>query len=261
MKRVGCLPVFAVVAFMGALLAVRVAATHQEPDPNDPRQAGILVPDVLAANLQAASDVVNDRVARGEISDSDGQRMLAEYADSLSSTIVLKEIDQKDAWRYAEVFRTARRWDLAKAAYEYALSKPRGEGRRVTDTLRLAQCFAELGDVPTAIATARKVFDAKPADGAPILPGVYLEIIPSAKGKGNERELAKLVEDAVEIHAKVSVDRSTKEGITFLYARPYHVRKALQLAAQLYRSAGDEEAAKRALDRLSQLVVGNRMAG
>lgn len=243
MRRFRFLPVFAVATFAISLVSIRWASGSQSPDPNDPDQLDIMDAQVLATNLKAASEVVNERVGRGEISDAKGQEMLSEYADQMIARLDIKQINMKDAWRYADIYRTGRKWDLAAKAYEIALRKPATEDRRINDTLRYAQCLARLGEVKTALAEARKTYDAKPEDSAPVLPAMLLEIAPAAKGKGHDEELANMLLEACEIHAKTDVNPKTTEGILFRQARPFHIRDACKLAAALFTKPEDKERA------------------
>lgn len=245
---------FAVGAFGVSLLAIRFASGHQIPDPNDPDQLDVMDAQVLVKNLKAASEVINDRVARGQVSDRDGQKMLSEYADLLISRVEIEHITEKDAWRYADIYRTGRKWDLAKGVYEIALRRPATEDRRINDTLRYAQCLAHLGEVKQALEAAKQAFDAKPDQSAPILPAMLLEIAPAAKGKGVDKLLAEMLLEASKIHSETVVDVNKKEGIVFRYARPFHIRSACKLAAQLFVAAGDSDGSARANALSEQLA-------
>ncbi len=223
------------------------------PDPNDPNQAGVMLPDVLQANLKAASDVVNDRVASREITDERGQEMLAGYARDLSRAVPVTKIERSEAWRYAEVFRTARLWKEAKSCYEVALEKPLNDDRRINDTLRYAQVLANLGQVEEALAQVAKTFDAQPKARAPILMATLYEVTPAAEGKGHDEALADTIMTAAEMHATTVVSQRTTEGLAFLMARNHHLRKAIDKAVSLYRKVGKEAKAESALKHLESL--------
>ena len=252
------MPAIAAACIFGALIAINLASRSQIPDPNDPLSSTMSA-DVLAKNLTAASDFVNERSMRGEISTDEGRELLSEYAKNLTSAIDLKDIDKANAWRYGDLFRTGRQWKMGKAAYQLAVSKPATEDRRVNDTLRLAQCMAELGEVSEAIETARKVFDAEPKQSAPIPPAVLLEIAPPARGKGFDRELAQLLVDASEKHLTVVVDPKKAEAVAFKYAQPHHIKNAMKLAAKLYEDLDDGAAVVRTLEKLDSMVRDNKV--
>ncbi len=190
-------------------------------------------PDVLMKNLQWASDAANFRVANGEIDEARARELVSEYAFGLTQHIKIEAIDLNRAWEYAEVFRTARIWRKAKPLFELALVKPVNEGRRVNDSLRLAQVLGYLGEVDAAITRARSTFDAAPQDRAPILPALTLEVVPACRGKGFDKELAQLVKDAIPIYDGTVVDVKSEAGAVFLMAKPHHMRKASQLVQEL----------------------------
>lgn len=213
--------------------------TEPPPDPNDPAQVGLVQPDVLMRNLRWASDALNERVAKREISDSRARVMLSQYAADLTKHIDVAKINKDKAWEYAEVFRTARQWEPARVAFEMALEKPASEDRRVNDTLRLAQVLAQLDQVDKALSTARKVFDAGPNDRGPLIPALIFELTPAAKGKGRDAELAQLIEDAIPIYESNVVEPGTEAGQIFLQAKPYLVREARRLIAKLRSGSVD----------------------
>lgn len=241
------LPAIIVLLFGISLFLIRLTSDSQLPDPNDPTQAAVMTPDVLEANLKAASLFINDRVLRKEITDEEGQSRLSRYANSLTQNLDLNKVGQDgEVYKYGDVFRTARRWDLAAAAYTLSLQAPESQDRVIQDTLRLAQAEAHKGNTDRALELPRRVFDVPPNASAPILTAVLLEIAPATMGKGSDAKLAKLLVDAVDIQKKTIVNEKTVEGKNFIFARPFHMRNALSLAAQLYRSVGDQKAAKRA---------------
>ncbi|HRK21994.1 MAG TPA: hypothetical protein PLX06_09300 [Fimbriimonadaceae bacterium] len=226
------------------------------PDPNDPSAVGIMQPEVLRRNLKWASDMVNDRVAKNEISDSEGKQYLTKYANELVDKIDFKQMDDKQAWQYAEVFRTAERWDIAQKALELAVAHAKKSGnqdRWVNDTLRLAQCMAHQGKRKEAIDLARTVFETRERDKAPILLAVTYEIAPALRGHGLDIETAKLIEDAIGQHMQVMIDPKTEAGQAFLGAKWHHIRKAWDLAVSLYREAGREDLADAARERAAKM--------
>ena len=246
---------FAVV--FGLLLAFVVAGCQVVdplPDPNDPTQVGILQPEVLRRNLRAASDAAMLRVVREEITESEAQKLVQEYAERSIGSIDLDHIPDVQAWEYAEVFLAAKNWPLARAALIVAVKNTNGEDRRVNDTLRLATAEAHLGNVKEALTIARTVFDTPDPSAAPILLAVLYEITPPSRAKGQDIELAKLIEDAITQHQRVRVNRRSDAGRAFLQARPYHIRRAWQAIFELYEAAGRKELAEEARKRSATML-------
>lgn len=231
------------------LTASGCAVVDPPPDPNDPAQVGILQPEVLRRNLKTASDATMARVAKGEISEEEGLRLIQEYAAQTIGAVDLDHIPVDKAWEYAEIFLAAKNWQLARAALLVAIQHPASEDRRVNDRLRLATAEAQLGHVDKAIEMARSVFDTPDEQAAPILLAVLYEIVPPAKGHGEDEALARLLEDAVTQHLRVRVDRRSEPGQAFLMARPFHIAKAWSEIVALYESAGKPELAKTARER------------
>lgn len=190
-------------------------------------------PDVLLRNLKWASDAANQRVANGEINESRARELVAQYAADLTRHVTIEAIDPDRAWEYAEVFRTARIWAKAKPLLELSLQHPKSEDRRVNDSLRLAQVLGNLNEVTEAIASARSVFDAAPADRAPIMPALTLEVVPACHGKGHDEELAMLLEDAIPLYDATIVNLKTEAGAAFRMAKPFHMRRAADLIKAL----------------------------
>ncbi|MBC8063254.1 MAG: hypothetical protein H7Y17_00365 [Chlorobia bacterium] len=226
-------------------------------DPNDAKTAGILAPDVIRRQLKGTSDMLMERVAKGQISDDEFKTMIAKRANELLKDLPLDKVEVSRAWEYGEVFRTAKRWPQAKQALEIAVAdaeKTKNEDRRVNDLLRLAHAEAMLGQVPIAITTAEKVMNAPPEGSAPILPAILLEIVPAAKGKGQDPALAKLLEEAIKKHMATVVDPKSEPGQMFLVARPHHVRNAWRMIVELYAKAGKDEEARQALARSEEML-------
>ncbi|MCX7799537.1 MAG: tetratricopeptide repeat protein [Fimbriimonadales bacterium] len=235
----------------GLVLAFAAAGCRlpPPPDPNDPGRGANVDPDVLQRNLKHASDFLNERVLRGEISDRQAREMMAAIARRMVEGVDLRLIPVSQAWRYGEFFRAAKEWDEALACFRVAVRFAKNEDRRVNDSLRLAHCLAELGRTDEAIAAARSVFDTRPEESAPILPAVLLEIVPASLNRGRDVELARLLEDAIAIHERTVVDPETAAGMAFLAARPHHVRNAYALAIRLYRAGGRDDLAAAAAER------------
>jgi tetratricopeptide (TPR) repeat protein len=240
-----------------AVIALTGCETRTLDDPNDVKTAGVLAPDVIRRQLKGTSDMLMERVGRGEITDAQFKELIAQRANELLKDLPIEKIDPARAWEYGDVFRTANRWEQAKRALEIAVAnaeKTKNEDRRVNDILRLAHAEAMLGQIPPALKTARRAFDAAPEASAPILPSVLLEIVPAARGKGHDEELAQLLEDAIGKHMATVVDPKSVPGAAFLAARPHHVRNAWRTIVELYAKSGDDEKARRAIERSEKML-------
>jgi tetratricopeptide (TPR) repeat protein len=251
------LPSILLVFIFVALLGVRRYGLVPPPDPNDPEDVGLVDAQVLGRSLKYASDFINSRRARREISDAQGQQLLSNYAAQLVDHVDTAAIQPADAYLYGDLFRTARRWDVAEQIYEKAVewaNHRKSEDRRVNDTLRLAQAKAQLGKLDEALKLARSTFDAAPKDKAPILMSVLYEVVPAATGKGRDLELARLLEAAIDQHYQVQVDPQTEAGGLFLTSRSFHIGRAWQTARALYRSAGREDLAQSIPERMQAMT-------
>jgi hypothetical protein len=247
---------FRLAALVGGI-ALAGCGAKSPPDPNDADLVGILQPEVLQRNLRWASDMVNDRVAKQEIDEEEGKKLLAKYAGQLVEKVDFDQMRDAQAWQYGDIFRTARRWDLAEKALERAVAhaeKRKNQDRFVNDTLRLAQCQANLNKNSEALATARSTFAVSDKDKAPILLAVLYEITPALRGKGVDAELARLIEDSIGQHMAVVVDPKDESGQAFLAAKSHHLRNAWQMAIDLYGAAGDAEAASAAAKKRDDML-------
>jgi tetratricopeptide (TPR) repeat protein len=220
---------------LGVGLVLTGCETEPPPDPNDPAEVGILQPIVMQRQLKWASDAANARVASGEWTESFAKQRVSEYAEQLIEKTPIEKIPAGKAWEYADIFRTAQRWKEAVPLFEKAITEAKTEDRRVNDTLRLAHCFAALGRVEEAITTARKAFTAPNHETAPLLPAIYLEIVPAGRGKGKDKKLAQLIKDCLPIWQATVVDPSKDSGKQFAMARNHHISQALKLAGDLER--------------------------
>lgn len=242
---------------MAAMLPLVGCQTGTLEDPNDAKAAGILAPDIIRRQLKGTSDMLMERVGKGEISDAEFKDLISRRANELLEGLPLDKVDPARAWEYGEVFRTAKRWPQAKAALVIAVDhavEAKNEDRRINDLIRLAHAEAMLGDVKGAIATATKTLNADPGASAPILPGVLLELVPAAKGKGQDAELAKLLEEAIKKHEVTIVDPKTDPGKAFLMAKPFHIRNAWGTVVELYAKAGKDEEATKAIQRSERML-------
>lgn len=197
----------------------------------------------MRKSLDALYAQLDERARMGEIRREDVPAVLKARANEMVSHLDLTAIPTEDAWQYGEVFKTAERWDLARAAFLVASKNAKTEDRRVNDTLRLAFCEARLGSIDEAIRLVRSVFDTPESDKAPILPATLLEVVPAARGKGRDPELAKLLEEAIGQHLQVRVDPSTVAGKAYLLAKRHHIRHAWGEVVRLYIGAGEQAAA------------------
>lgn len=228
-----------------ALIALSIAGcqTKSFPDPNDPAIAGKEAPERLLANLRQMSEQANRRVARGELSEEDAEKIVSAKARELASGLDVKNIPVNHAWMYGDLYRSGRLWSKAERALGIAVKEAKSDDRRIVDTLRLAQSQAEQGKVKDAIASAEAVMMARPVDSAPILPAVLLEIVPAAERREFDRELAGLLKKAINAHSRTIVDATSPPGKAFLLARSRHVDDAWGKVIELYRRAGDSQSA------------------
>ncbi|MBV6458106.1 MAG: hypothetical protein HONBIEJF_01229 [Fimbriimonadaceae bacterium] len=231
------------------------------PNPNEPISGVNRPPKALLADLRSAYGMLSVRRMKGELNQEAMRRYMRKFAAELVEEIDLTAIKANEAWEYAEVFRTAERWDLAEKAYRMSLMKKRSEDRRINDSLHLAQTLAMQDRVAEAISTAESVFDAKPNDSAPILPAVLLEIVPAARGKKHDPELAELLRRAIDIHLATVVDPKSEGGKAFLLAQPHHIQDAWSAIAQLFwrnnliteAKAAEAEGAKMMAERFAKV--------
>ena len=224
----------------------------QLPDPNDPRQ-GKLSADTINRQMRALNEGLAPRRFRGEITDEQWKELLARGAQELLQDTELDTVSPDEAWLYAEVLRTARQWKEAEPVLRVAVKHAKltkNEDRRVNDSLRLAQALAEQGKVDEAIKVARSTFDVRPRDAVPVMMGTLYEIIPAARGKGKDVQLARLLQDAIAVHERAEVDPNTESGKLFLMARDRHIRQAWSTVVELYSDAGRPDLANQAMEDL-----------
>lgn len=239
-----------------AAFLVGGCTVRQLPDPNDPLSNAAHAGELLRKQMKQLSELVNDKVAAKDISDADGQKILATQAGEELDRLKDIKIPQESAWEFAEVAITAKRWPAAKFLLGQALEvdnkahqkDPSDEDRLVNDTLRLAHVQAEMGDLDAAMKTARSAFSATPHWKWPILYAVYLEIVPAAERvkPGHEVELAQLVEDAIGQHKLAQGSPDDKREAGWVAARNFHIRAAWIKAAELYQVASKPDQAARA---------------
>lgn len=242
--------------FLVGLLAFGMTGckTGHIKDPNDPADVGRVDPSTLRGNLQTINESLALRLARREITKNQYRELTVKAAVELMTDIETTTIREKDAWQYGEILKNARRWKQAETtlrmAVEFAI-KTKNDDRRVNDSLRLATVLGELKRPKEAIKMARSVFDAPPNQLAPILLGVYLEIVPATRNQGQDAELAQLIAEAIDCHRRVVVDKNTDAGHTFEIARNFHIARAYGVMQGLYRGVGREDLAS-ALEKPKQ---------
>ncbi len=244
--------VVVVVGFFGSF---RVLSDAVPPDPNEPDQDGQIPIDILEGDVRRMYQRVALQKHRKRLNQAEADGIFLEFVRERARGINLALVSSKQAYRFGEILRTARMWPEAKRAFERAVSVAgQNQDRRVNDTLRLAHCEAELGNVRAAVQLTVSTFDAPPGNKPPILLAVLLEIVPAAeKNGGNPAILAGLLMQSVEQHLRAEVVADSTAGRAFFSARPYHVRNACEKAIELYTKAGRTEEVKQIQDYLKML--------
>lgn len=211
----------------GCSLAVLLTSCGSFPDPND--IAAISEPERPEAAhriLESVSTLLDVKVRAAEITDEERFAKLREVSEELLKSIDGPSVLPASAWKYADLLRVSERWEEAEKALTVAVKNARDTDRLVNDSLRLAQAQAKLNKVDEAIKTARSIYNVPDDQCAPILPATLYEIVPAAEGKGKDSELATLLMEAIQCHARTVVDMKTDSGRIFSVARRYHIRKA-----------------------------------
>ncbi len=216
------------------------------PDPNDPTIPAPNQTQRIQAAIKTVSDAANRHVLNREISPDDAKRLVNTFEADLCRSIDISKITPSDAYIYGQIFLDAQDWENARKVLTEAVAHAKGEDRRVNDTLRLAQAYAELGDVKKAIELTRTTFSTDPEDKAPILPGVLFTIVPAGRGKGADAELAGLLLDAIHQHELVIVNPQLDNGRMFLTAEPVLISRAWHQVIQLYEESGHSDLAGKA---------------
>lgn len=176
--------------------------------------------------LSSAMEYLDARVRRGEIDDAKRLDLIRERANELLQTIDPKAVAPEDLWIHGDLLRSTGRYEDAAKVLARASKAAQSWDRRVNDTLRYASCLAQIGRVDEAIKAARTVFDAPDQETAPILPATLYELVPAAQGKGKDRELADLLQEAIKCQQRTKVDLASDEGKQFVVARRYHIIRA-----------------------------------
>lgn len=216
------------------LCGVLLAGCGQYTNPNDLNN--IPQPDrmeVAYSWLKQATDALDVKYQKGQISDDERLAKIREYAEELLKSVDQSQVPITDLWQYAEILRISQRWPETEEVLLKAIKAPSDADRTVQDHLRLAQAQAHNGKYAEAIESAKSTFSAKDEDTAPILLAVLFEIAPVVKGHGFDKQLADLLDGAVACHKRTKVDLNTQEGKTFVAVARFHIRKAESLAEQL----------------------------
>ncbi|MCH8977872.1 MAG: hypothetical protein IH945_01340 [Armatimonadetes bacterium] len=226
----------------------------QIPDKNKPGPNSEYDGALLQQNVRRVDEVLTDRVMRGQISRAEKQELFHDYIREQVADLVRKDIPEDQVWRFADVYRQMEDWQTTHELYTIAVSTAKTEDRRVNDSLRLAEATAQLGDVMEGMALVRSTFDVKPEGKAPILMATLYEFAPVAQGRGHDRELAVLLEEAARQHLQTIVDSQSDAGRLFMQARRYHLRQAWFAIIRLYRSEQDDEAMRAAIGRSETMM-------
>lgn len=234
--------VFLVIVMLG------IAKNATPPDPNDPGQNPDNSVEIAEKNISELFWRLDALVRRKVMTPEESRKVLVQYATNHVEKINVASVRTSEAFRYAELLRTAERWSEAQKYFEMAMvNEPKNSDRIVNSRIRIAHCLAMQGKPEEAIKMAREAFDAPPGNKPSILLGVYMEVAPAARGQGMDVELARLIADAVDQHLMSTVDGASLPGQAFLNSRRHHIGAAFRLAKQLAigDAALESELAKR----------------
>ena len=232
---------------------------RQIPNPNDPNTVPAdRQPIVVDAYMKQMSDDVIGPAK--DITPEQGRQLMVQGAKDYLKTVHFKNTPPKLVWMVAEAYYTANEWGRARQLFEQALTADTTPDRKVNDTLKLARCQAELGDVDSAIRTARLAFQAPPEWKWPILYAVYLEIVPAAERiKPSARiELAHLVEDAIAQHEAATGTISDAVRRAWVVTRRFHIGEAWNLVEKLYNAANRPDLARAAATKAAAKLQHSR---
>ncbi|HLO97511.1 MAG TPA: hypothetical protein VK171_02850 [Fimbriimonas sp.] len=206
----------------------------QLPNPND--LAAIDSADRVDSAFEIHQSVVAKleyKVVQSEISDAERTKLLRDECADLLTTIDEKAVPPASAWKYADMLRVVEDWPKAEKFLAEAVKVADTPGRKITDTIRLAHAMAKNGKVEESVAAIQPALQASPEDGPLVLPAVLYEYVPAAKGQGVDKDLADILDSAIECQRNSKVDVKTDEGRAFMMASRYHIRKAEAEAATL----------------------------
>lgn len=233
----------------GLVLVVTGCRSDTLPDPNDPTDRQQISGEILLRNVGEVMQLLDQRFEQGEITRGERQQILEREVKKMLEKVDLKKVPAKQAWQYGDAYRVAGDWKTARDLYAKAVNSATSVDRRVNDTLRLARAEAHLGNVDVGLKLSRSTFDVGPKDKAPILLAVLYEIVPEALGKGKDKELALLLQDAIAQHKATLVNPTDDGGKAFLMARPAHIHNAWIRIARIYQGLGMDNEAREAIVR------------
>lgn len=214
-----------------------LAGCSQYPNPND--LAKIDAPDQVDAGWEILQSMVSKlefKVTQGEISDKERTEFLKDECHELLQEIDEKSVPPISAWKYADMLRVTEDWPKAEKFLVEAVKTASTPGRKITDSIRLAHAMAKNGKVTESIQAIQPALDASPEDGPLVLPAVLYEYIPAAKGHGQDKKLADVLEKAIQCQLNSKVDVKSDEGRMFLAASRHHLRKA-ETEVEILRSS------------------------
>lgn len=225
----------------------------QLPDPNDMQSADQLNVEVMQRNIAAAYSDLDLRVRQGQITQEEKDRKIKELVELIAGYLKPDNVDDVQAWRFADIYRQAGDLENARKFYERAVAVAKTEDRRVNDTLQLARVLAMQGNVKHGIEVAMTTFDAPPKEKAPIMMSALYEIVPAGLGKDADIELAQFLEAAIKQHMLVEVDANTEAGAVFLATAQVHITKAWEQVLKIYSNADRDDLLREAIDRRDKL--------
>ena len=247
---------FKVLLGLAAVLSLSGCYFRTLPDPNAMTQHKVLDAEIMRRNIQEAHRILGNRIARGEISETQKNQEIDQLVQKYSMLIEVDDVPAKSAWAYADVLRQAGRLEDAEKLYETAVEIAPDKDRLVNDTLQLARVKAALGNVDETISLVRSTFDAPETERAPILLATLYDIEPEATGKGKDVEFALLLKETIYIHQSVIVNPETPEGQAHILAMPNHINAAWGTVIRLLDDAGAqkelEEAVVEQMDMAAQ---------
>lgn len=233
-----------------ALFALLVAGCSfgQYPNPNEP-DSSKYDGKTLQKNVRQVDEMLTARVTKGEIDQSQKTALFHEYIAEQLADVDVGEIPNDQAWRFADVYRQMDDWQVTHDLYVVAVENAPTEDRRVNDTLRLAESEAMLGSVKEGVDLIRSTFNVEPRGKAPILLATLYEFVPAALDNGLDNEVVQLLEEATEQHLLTVVDPESVSGSAFIMSRRHHLREAWRAILRVYRSQGDIDKLRAAIQR------------
>lgn len=233
-------------ACLSLVLFLFIVKDATPPDPNSVEQAGDRALEVAEGDLENSFYFLQDRVTKHEITNDKAKLLLKERAGHFCDIIERTPVLTTNDYRFAEILRTAERFDQAAKYYQLAIEHEKAnEARTINAKLRLAICDMHLDKFQDALTLVQSTFScSKPLKGT-ILLSVYLDIAPLYNGQELEKDFAVLVHDAIGQHIDAEIDPDSMEGKRFLNARHHHLVKAWELAIQMIMDAGDAETAQK----------------